>query len=175
MENTKTPYEQVEVKRVDRVNRYIVAGQQYSSKEFSTIFLKLPDWKKFMQSISVYQTPADRCRYASDRLWLARRGYTDISNVYRHKGQYVCANEVLEATGQCRNWVYRRCEMWEAGELSWERLFAPRKIEEDGRKRENWGNLTGLDRPATDDFQVGTWEAENFDKVSLDGEERCVF
>jgi len=174
--NKPVPYEQVQVIIKDRLVWYVVAGQPYSTEQFGTIFLKMEDWKKFRQSISTRNGLEKRCQYASERLWLSRRGYGRISKVYHHNGHHVCANDVLDATRQSKNWVYRRCEMWAAGKIDCDALFAPFKIAEDKEQRADWQGLTNKERPIPDDWQgAGTWEAENFDKISLGAEERCAF
>jgi len=160
------PYEKIKIEIKDRRVYYIVGGQEYNTEDFGTIFLKC-DWKKFRQSISTKNGLDKRCQYASDRLWLARRGYSRISKVYHHNGHHVCANDVLSATGQGKNWVYRRCEMWAAGRIDCDTLFTPSKIAEDKKQRANWGGLSGKDRSPEKEFTPGTWEKDNYDKVSL--------
>ena len=161
------PYEKVIVELRNRINVYIVNGNVYNNEEFGTQLLKC-NWKSFRQSISTIPGYEKKSVYASDRLWLARRGYKRISKCYHRGDLHICAGDVLTATGKSRNWVYKRCALWEKGGLTCDELFSPFKIDEDGENDGDWGHLTNKDRSyRIDEIPVGTWEKDHYGDVEL--------
>lgn len=161
------PYEKVTVELRNRVNVYVVDGNAYNSEEFGTQFLKC-NWKSFRQSISTIPGYEKKSVYASDRLWLARRGYKRISKCYHRGDLHICANDVLTATRKSRDWVYKRCALWEKGKLTCDELFSPFKISDDKESRGDWGNLREeREAISIDDFKIGSWEKENYSKVGI--------
>ena len=87
-------YQPVTYRTVNRTAVFEVGGLELSIREFCDTLLKC-DWKKFQNSLHTKGGGDEyKSKFASDRLWLARRGFDKMSRVYIRDGIYLCANAV---------------------------------------------------------------------------------